>query len=71
MPSENERQGRSSNIFFFTTVYCRDTLQGLPTQWGTNIYSLPLAVQIGPFPGQNERCPVERMPPVLGPMHHA
>jgi len=27
MPSENERQGRSSNIFFFTTVYCRDTMQ--------------------------------------------
>ena len=26
MPSENERQGRSSNIFFFTTVYCMDTL---------------------------------------------
>jgi hypothetical protein len=38
---------------------------------GTNIYSLPLAVQIGPFPGLNERCPVERMPPVLGPMQHA
>jgi PadR family transcriptional regulator len=26
MPSKNERQGRSSNIFFFTTVYCRDTV---------------------------------------------
>jgi len=26
MPNENERQGRSSNIFFFTTVYCKDTI---------------------------------------------
>src|SRR5215471_20915753 len=25
MPSKNERQGRSANIFFFATVYCRDT----------------------------------------------
>jgi hypothetical protein len=26
MPGKNERQGRSSNIFFFATVYCRDTV---------------------------------------------
>jgi hypothetical protein len=32
MPSENERQGRSSNIFFFTTVYCRGTSHSLVSQ---------------------------------------
>src|SRR5215475_9996176 len=26
MPGKNGRRGRSSNIFFFTTVYCRDTV---------------------------------------------
>ena len=30
MPSKNEREGRSSNVFFFTTVYCRDTKELLP-----------------------------------------
>jgi hypothetical protein len=32
MLGENERQGRISNIFFFTTVYCRDTVQSLATR---------------------------------------
>src|SRR5215475_10525471 len=30
MPSKNERQGRSSNIFFFTTGYCSDTKELSP-----------------------------------------
>src|SRR5215510_10179367 len=49
MPSKNGRQGRSSNIFFFTTVYCRDTVstRGL-TVWLTGaLKQIPLAYRVG------------------------